>query len=192
MNFRKHYNLEGKHAFLSASKSSWLNYDDDKLDATYRTALAAKRGTDLHDLAYRLIKLGVNLERNTQTLNQYVNDAIGFRMDPEVVLFYSDNVFGTADTISYRRNPKTGLNILRIHDLKTGINAAKFDQLEIYVAMFCLEYNVNPKDIEIELRIYQNDNVEIHIPELHSIVYIMDKIKNFDMRIDLLKHEVAS
>lgn len=192
MNFRKHYNLEGKHAFLSASKSSWLNYDDDKLDATYRTALAAKRGTDLHDLAYRLIKLGVNLERNTQTLNQYVNDAIGFRMDPEVVLFYSDNVFGTADTISYRRNPKTGLNILRIHDLKTGINAAKFDQLEIYVAMFCLEYNVNPKDIEIELRIYQNDNVEIHIPELHSIVYIMDKIKNFDMRIDLLKHEVES
>lgn len=192
MNFRKHYNLEGKHAFLSASKSSWLNYDDDKLDATYRTALAAKRGTDLHDLAYRLIKLGVNLERNTQTLNQYVNDAIGFRMDPEVVLFYSDNVFGTADTISYRRNPKTGLNILRIHDLKTGINAAKFDQLEIYVAMFCLEYNVNPKDIEIELRIYQNDNVEIHIPELHSIVYIMDKIKNFDMRIDLLKHEVTS
>lgn len=192
MNFRKHYNLEGKHAFLSASKSSWLNYDDDKLDATYRTALAAKRGTDLHDLAYRLIKLGVNLERNTQTLNQYVNDAIGFRMDPEVVLFYSDNVFGTADTISYRRNPKTGLNILRIHDLKTGINAAKFDQLEIYVAMFCLEYNVNPKDIEIELRIYQNDSVEIHIPELHSIVYIMDKIKNFDMRIDLLKHEVES
>lgn len=192
MNFRKHYNLEGKHAFLSASKSSWLNYDDDKLDATYRTALAAKRGTDLHDLAYRLIKLGVNLERNTQTLNQYVNDAIGFRMDPEVVLFYSDNVFGTADTISYRRNPKTGLNILRIHDLKTGINAAKFDQLEIYVAMFCLEYNVNPKDIEIELRIYQNDSVEIHIPELHSIVYIMDKIKNFDMRIDLLKHEVTS
>lgn len=189
MNFRKHSNLEGKHAFLSASKSSWLNYDDDKLAVTYRTALAARRGTALHEFACNAILLGVDLPRDTRTLNQYVNDAIGFRMSPEVTLYYSDNSFGTADAISFRRDPRTERQMLRIHDLKTGVNDAKFDQLEVYVALFCLEYNVKPQDIDIELRIYQNDNFFAHVPELHKIMFIMDKIKEFDTQIDLIKHE---
>ena len=28
MSFKKHYEIEGKHAFLSPSKYSWLNYTD--------------------------------------------------------------------------------------------------------------------------------------------------------------------
>ena len=35
------------------------------------------------------------------------------------------------------------------------------EQLFIYDALFCMEYHVKPKDILIENRIYQNDDVLI-------------------------------
>ena len=50
------------------------------------------------------------------------------------------------------------------------------EQLEIYAALFCLEYKVKPSDIEIELRIYQNDEILVHNPTAEDIVPIMDKI----------------
>jgi hypothetical protein len=115
--------------------------------------MAAQRGTALHELAQQAITLGVKLPRNKNTLNQYVNDAIGFRMKPEQVLFYSPNAFGTADSISFRND------FLRIHDLKTGKNKANIAQLHIYAAMFCIEYGINPNSIDIVLRIYQNDEI---------------------------------
>ena len=82
MTFNKHSNLEGAHAFLSASKYSWLNYDEEQLSEAYMRFLAVQKGTELHELAKRLIKLGIKLPRKRETLNLYVNDAIGFRMTP--------------------------------------------------------------------------------------------------------------
>lgn len=184
MNFNKHSNIEGTHSFLSASKYSWLNYDDAQLDEAYLRYLAIQKGTELHDLAKRLIKLGVNLPRKAKTLNLYVNDAIGYKMTPEQPLFYSYNSFGTADAICFRRN------FLRIHDLKTGQTPAKMQQLEIYAALFCLEYGVKPSEIGIELRIYQNDTVMVHQPEADQISDVMQKIVVFDERIEKMKMEV--
>lgn len=185
MIFNEHYNLAGQHAFLSASNYHWINYDDEKLDRVYVTAMAAKRGTELHAFAHEAIRLGVKLKGN-KTLAAYVNDAIGFRMTPEQILYYSENAFGTADAISYRRG------MLRIHDLKTGVNDCSEHQLEVYAALFCLEYRVKPFDIEIELRIYQNDEAKIFEADPDTIFHIMDRIKTFDKRINQIKMEVES
>ena len=183
MNFNRHSELNGRHAFLSASKYHWVNYSDEKLEAVYSTALAAKKGTELHNFAAEAIRLGIKLPRTPKTLNMYVNDAIGYRMIPEQVLCYSANAFGTADAISFRKN------LLRISDLKTGINPANMLQLEIYAAFFCLEYQYRPGEIDILLRIYQNDEVVEHEPEVDSIAHIMDRIITADRRIEELKME---
>ena len=104
----------------------------------------------------------------------YINDAIGFKMDTEVVLFYSENFFGTADAICFKDN------FLRIHDLKTGKTPVHMEQLMTYAALFCLEYKVKPAEIEMELRIYQNDEVIFHNPEPEEINDIIDKIVHLD------------
>jgi hypothetical protein len=187
MLFNKHYNLVGQHAFLSASKYHWINYDDEKLDRVFTTKMAAQRGTDLHAFAHEAIRLGVKLPKTNTTLNLYVNDAIGYRMSPEVILYYSDNAFGTADTITFRRNK------LRIHDLKTGVlHPSSVHQLEVYAALFCLEYGFKPHEIEIELRIYGGNEVHIFETDPDVIVHIMDKIITFDKRIDELRLEAMS
>lgn len=183
MNFNKHYDLEGSHAFLGASKYHWLNYDEDKLVESYSRAMAVVKGTELHELAASCIKNRVKLQKNSKTLNMFVNDAIGYNMKPEQPLFYSYNCFGTADAISFKKNK------LRIHDLKTGVTPASMNQLKIYAALFCLEYDVDPNDISIELRIYQMDEVAIEEAEKEEIMYIMHKIKTFDQIIDQLKEE---
>ena len=183
MNFNKHYSLEGKHAFLGASKYHWINYDEDKLINSYTKYQATLNGTILHDFACQCITLGQKLPKSQKTLNMYVNDAIGFKMKPEQVLYYSDNCFGTADAIIFRNN------LLRIHDLKTGVTRAHMEQLEIYAALFCLEYNKKPSDIDMELRIYQNNEILVHNPTVEDILPIMDKIITFDKLIDKMKIE---
>lgn len=183
MNFNKHYSLEGKHAFLGASKYHWINYDADKLVDSYTKFQATLNGTILHDFACQCITLGQKLPKSQKTLNMYVNDAIGFKMKPEQVLYYSDNCFGTADAIIFRNN------LLRIHDLKTGVTRAHMEQLEIYAALFCLEYNKKPSDIDMELRIYQNNEIIVHTPTVEDILPIMDKIITFDKIIDKMKIE---
>lgn len=184
MRFNDRSKLVGSHALLSPSKYSWINYDEDKLDAMVFRAMASQRGTQLHELAQRMISLGVQLPRTTQTLNQYVNDCIGFRLTPEQVLFYSVNAFGQADAIGFRDNR------LMICDLKTGVTETKFEQLMVYAALFCLEYSYKPTAIEIELRIYQNDDVRIEEGDPLEITSIMDKIVYFDRRINEVKEEV--
>ena len=175
--------LEGKHAFLGASKYHWINYDADKVADSYSRFLAVQKGTELHDFAAQCIKLGQKLPRSKKTLNMYVNDAIGFKMTPEQVLYYSENCFGTADSISFRNG------LLRIHDLKTGAIPAHMEQLMIYAALFCLEYKVKPSEIDMELRIYQSDNVFYHNPTAEDIVPIIDKIISFDKIIANIKLE---
>jgi len=181
MNFNLHSRLEGQHAFLSASKYHWINYDEEKLINTFLKYQAIQRGTELHELASKLINLGVKLPKSNKTLNLYVNDAIGFKMDTEQPLYYSDNCFGTADAICFRKN------FLRIHDLKSGESPASINQLLVYTALFCLEYKIKPSDIEIELRLYQSDEVVVHIPNISEILNIMDKIITFDKRIEQIR-----
>lgn len=183
MNFVKHSELEGQHAFLGASKYHWINYDEEKVAESYSKFLATQKGTVLHEFAAQCIQLGQKLPRSQKTLNMYVNDAIGYRMTPEQVLYYSDNCFGTADAISFKNN------LLRVHDLKTGVIPAHMEQLEIYAALFCLEYRVDPKKIDIELRIYQSDNIFTEAPDPNDILDIMNKIKSFDRVITRLKLE---
>ena len=96
-------------------------------------------------------------------------------MQTEVVLYYSERFYGTADAISFRDN------FLRIHDLKTGKGPVHKEQLLVYVALFCLEYRFRPDQLAgIECRIYQNDDVDIFNPTAEDIVPIMDKIKQLD------------
>lgn len=185
MNFNKHLNLEGQHAFLGASKYHWINYSEDKAVESYNKFLATLKGTTLHEFAAQCIKLGQKLPKSKKTLNSYVNDAIGYKMIPEQVLYYSENCFGTADAICFRSN------LLRIHDLKTGLIPAHMEQLEIYAALFCLEYKHKPSEIDIELRIYQNDEVICYSPDVNEIVPIMDKIITFDKAINKVKEREA-
>lgn len=170
MNFNMHLNLEGLHAPFGASKSSWLRYDDRKAIDAFQNLKAKEMGTRLHAWAKETIDLGIKQPRSKKTLYAYVNDAIGFKMSTEVVLYYSNNFFGTADAISFRNNT------LRIHDLKTGKTPVHMEQLEIYAALFCLEYKVKPGEIDMELRIYQKDEVIVHNPTAEDILPIMDKI----------------
>lgn len=169
MNFIKHSNLEGLHAPFSASQSSWLRYDDEKALSVFRKKKAKEMGTRLHAWAAETIELGIKQPRSKKTICSYVNDAIGFKMSTEVVLFYSKYFFGTADAISFRNN------MLRIHDLKTG-ESGHMEQLEVYAALFCLEYKIKPGEIDIELRLYKNDEVIVHNPTAEDILPIMDKI----------------
>lgn len=183
MNWNRHSELEGMHALLSASKYYWTGYDENRLANYYKSQLAAARGTELHAFAASCIKLGQKLPKSQKTLNAYVNDAIGYRMSPEVVLYYSPNCFGTTDAISFRNG------MLRIHDLKTGELPAHMEQLMIYAALFCLEYKVKPGEVKTELRIYQNDEVLCHSPESDEIAPIIDKIITFDKIINRIREE---
>lgn len=178
MKFNNHYSVEGKHAFLGASKYHWINYDENKIRESYMKFQATLKGTILHEFAAQCITLGQKLPKSTKTLNMYVNDAIGYKMTPEQILYYSDNCFGTADAICFRNG------LLRIHDLKTGCIPAHIEQLEVYTALFCLEYKVKPGEIKFELRIYQFDDIMICNPTAEDILPIMDKIISFDKIIN--------
>jgi hypothetical protein len=133
-----------------------------------------------HEYAMREIKAG-RLSDLVGTIGLYINDAIRYRMTTEQVLYYSENCFGTADTIAFR------YKTLRIHDLKTGITPGSVHQLEIYAALFCLEYSVDPFSIKTELRIYQADEVSVFDADPEDVSFIMEKIVEFD---NLINHRL--
>lgn len=207
MNFNAHSNLVGKHAIFNPSNYYWLGYSDDQLVNRYVTSYASSIGTLLHDIARKYIKHGmkmskfdkkaasiellengipslvmsrINFDDIFANVINYVNDGVQFKMSPEVVLYYSDYFFGTADTIQF--DEKSGY--LRIHDLKTGVSPAQMDQLLIYEALFVLEYgtmlNFKVGDIQSELRIYQSGDIIYHNPTASDILPIMDKIVTTD------------
>lgn len=183
MKFNNHSGLEGSHAFLSPSSYHWIRYDDDRMMERFYNYQASMRGTELHDFAKQAIRLRQKLPRSARTLNMYVNDAIGYGMVPEQTLFYSYNCYGTADTIGFMKR------MLRIFDLKTGKRKASIEQLMVYAALFCLEYNHRPGELEYDLRIYQNDDVVVYEPAPDEIAHIMDRIVYFDNMINKLKLE---
>ena len=182
MIFNEHRNLEGLHAPFSPSQSSWLRYDDAKALDVYANKKASEMGTILHAWAKSTIDLGIKQPRSKKTIYAYVNDAIGFKMSTEVVLYYSERFFGTADAISFRNNE------LRIHDLKTGKTPAHMEQLLVYAALFCLEYKVKPGEIKMELRIYQNDEVLYCNPTAEDILPIMDKIVHLNKLLENVEY----
>lgn len=188
--FRRHLEIEGRHSFLSPSKYYWINYDDEKILASYDKQMTAALGTRLHAWAAETIKLGLRQPDNTKTINLYVNDCIGYRMSIEQPLVYSENAFGTADAIWFGPNPdfeSPFKSLLRIFDLKNGDSRASKSQLECYAALFCLEYKVRPMDIEYDLRIYQNDDIQMFETDPEDIAYIMDRYVVADRLIESMK-----
>lgn len=193
MIFNNHSNLEGHHAILGASNYHWLNYDDEDLYRKYVSSFATTIGDALHELAkdlisnriklsktdkkivlLHLLKKGIprsviDMERIFYNFMAYVNDCIGFGMSPEVLLYYTDFCFGTADAICFREKEK----ILIIHDYKSGVTPAKIEQLLIYAALFCLEYRQKPAELDITCRIYQNNEVLVYTPEAAEIEAII-------------------
>jgi hypothetical protein len=122
----------------------------------------------------------------TTTVGLYINQCIQYRMSPEMVLYYSPNAFGTVDAIAYRYRR------LRISDLKTGVTRVSEHQLEVYAALFCLEYGIDPFSMrEIELRIYQDDVCRPYVGDPGVIRGIMDKIVRFDDLLNQLREEVS-
>jgi len=190
MNFNKHSELDGKHAILSPSKPYWLNYSQDQMVNYLRSQRAAQEGTELHEIAASLIRKGLKLRGSTQTLTAYVNDAIGYGMTPEVALKYSDTCFGHADAVDFNHG------VLRIHDLKTGSGPVHMEQLEIYAALFLLEYEralgVNPLNTKVNLRIYQNDDIQEYSPDKDRMESLIYGIKERDSWVqDSLREEVG-
>lgn len=175
--------LYGRHATLSPSTPAWINYDEDKMRRVFFSNRAAAKGSELHALAHQLIKNKVRLPDDDKTLNLYVNDAIGYGMSPEVMLFFSENCYGTADCVGYNHPRKK----LRVHDLKTGNGPATMKQLLVYAGLFHLEYQFSPHEIETELRLYQNNNIITHTPDPHEIFSVMDRIKTLDSLINALR-----
>lgn len=184
MDFNTHFELYGKHAFLSGSNYHWINYDADKLEAVYTNMKKKEEGTVLHEFASMAINKRIKLAPVKKALHMFVNDAIGFGMQSEQVLYYSDNCFGTADAILFKDNH------LRIHDLKTGMSKVSFHQLDIYAAMFCLEYGYRPHNITIEQRLYQRRDYEVNVPDPEEIEMIMNRIVEFDALIDKIKYSI--
>ena len=196
-----------KHAFLGGSRFSWLNYNEEDLRIAWERQYAQKMGTVLHELSSKLIdnrikitnkdknmvllylidngvpREIIDLNRIMDNLIPYITDGIGFRMKSEQPLFYSENIYGFADSIIFDERKR----ILRIHDYKSGITPAHLEQLEIYAALFCLEYRFKPGDINFELRIYQDGDQLIGNPKASDILPTMDKIVTFDKLIESFK-----
>ncbi len=212
MIFRKHLELNGRHAKLSPSSWRWLNDDDESFAKRICSLYLADIGTILHDIARKhikhriklnkydkknvmleLVEKGIpayvvdmiNLDAIFENLMRYVNDCIAFKMTPEVILYFSNDCFGTTDAINY--NEET--HFLRIHDLKTGTTPAHMEQLIIYVALFCLEYGIKPNSIYVELRIYQGEEPWIYEPTVEQITAAIETIITRDNFIKQMREE---
>lgn len=180
MQWHDHSNwIFDEHSFLSPSKKTWVNYDDETLIKNYKSYLTQpKLGTAVHDLANRLIlkehklnktewclvawdlediyglpKFAISKSLIFENLRLFVNDSITYKCQTEQRLIYTPHAFGKADAIQLIDNT------LYIFDLKTGANPADIDQLISYAALFCLEYNVKPSNLKFDLRLYQYDSI---------------------------------
>jgi hypothetical protein len=179
MIWKEYLHLKNTHAFLSPSKHYWINYTPKKLVSTYENYKKVSLGTKYHQLAAELITLAVRLPNTSASLNSFVNDAIGFKMKSEVILFYSRNCYGTADAVSFFDG------ILRIHDLKTGRAPGSINQLLIYAGLFVLDYGIDFREIrEMHLRIYQNEEIIEFSPAAEDILDVIAKIEEADKIVE--------
>lgn len=207
MIWNDHKEFEGKHAFLGASQFRWINWDFQTLEERYYGQFAQLIGTTLHELAQDCINHRIKLNKSDKhlidlylskvyvpkaaydsdaillNLIPFVNDAIGFHMSSEVVLYYSYYCFGTCDAICVNEKEK----IIRIHDYKSGETPAHMEQLLIYAALYYLEYRKNPNEYKTILRIYQNFETVEYIPEPMEIEKFMKLIRDYDNHIQIMK-----
>lgn len=183
MQFNEHSRIKGRHAFLSPSQYSWTNYDTDKLRTRYRTVRAAAEGSEWHAYAAEAIELREWQADEVSTVGLYINECIRFNMQPEVVLYWTDNCFGTADAIGLKDR------LLQIFDLKTGVSRTSPKQLEVYAAIFCMEYGVDPYDLEYDLRIFQHGEARCYTADPEYIDYIINQIIVFDEEINRIREE---
>ena len=198
MQWNDHKQLEGKHAFLGASNFHWINWNDAIFEDRYYSQFSTTIGTAVHALAHDCVVSRTKLNKHDRHLIEmtlykayipkdaydpnailenlipFVNDAIGYHMSSEILLYYNSYCFGTCDAILFNEKDK----ILRIHDLKTGTTTAHFEQLLIYAALFCLEYHKNPRHFTTELRIYQNFEISVNTPDPSEIESFMELIQN--------------
>ena len=63
MNFNKHQEYEGKHAFMGASQFRWIEWDSTTLMERYYSRYAQEIGTVLHSLAQNCIKARIRLSK---------------------------------------------------------------------------------------------------------------------------------
>lgn len=213
--YNDHRRLEGKHAYLGCSQYTWENRSEEQLVKMYYSKFAADIGTALHAFAHDCIIRKIKINENDYhmldyylqviypaqtgilipkgaynskdliiTVSLFVNDMIGFRMDSEVVLCYDEEfAFGTTDGIRCDDKEK----VIRIGDLKSGVNPAKMTQLLLYDAYFCLEYKKNPKEYKHELRIYQSGEIVEYFPMGEEVEEHMKKIVQ---ATDILRNKV--
>ena len=213
MNFRRHSELEGRHARLSPSSWRWLNDDEESFIKRLCSQYLADIGTILHDIARKHIKHRIKLNKYDKknvmlelvergipafvvdTINfdamydnfmRYVNDSIAFKMAPEVVLYLSNNCFGTTDAIKFDEETR----FLRIHDYKSGTTPAHVEQTLIYAALFCLEYGIKPSSLSgSELRIYQGEEPIIYEPTADEITMVINTIITRDNFMHKMREE---
>ena len=209
MIWNEHLELAGRHSIFAPSNPSWMNYslddsDEDVIFQRFCSQYASQIGTIAHEFAEKRIKYNqkllkanksdllcdlldagipsivINMDYIYPNVMNYTNDAIGYRMDSEVKLKYSETFFGTTDTISFRDKE------LRIHDLKTGKGLVHLDQLLAYSALFFLEYgkayDADPKNTKVILRIYQAGDIVEDIPEADRVIFAMHQIVEIDKK----------
>lgn len=190
MIFNDHYQrLGGKHAVLSPSQNAWLRYTEEKLTTVYDNRKLAELGTRLHALASEHINLSIKMPDNKQSLNAFVNDAIGFKMQSEVILYYSDFCFGTTDAIVATKSvPQEGPaeNTLRISDYKSGNTPVSMDQLMVYASLYFLEYDERPMYYNVILRVYQFDEIKEYIPTAEEINACMNEIIDKNRMLEMI------
>lgn len=200
MIWKDYSRLKDAHAFCGASNYRWRNYDAEKLIQSKINSYAKEIGTLLHKRAEHYIlkpkkmiksskisiydyltidndipESAIDIDRLFPNLMNYVNETISFGMDPEITLYFSDELFGKADAISWEDG------VLRISDLKTGDTPASFMQLENYATFFCLDYKIKPSQIKkLEFRIYQNNEVLFADPDPHILNPIIEQAIEFN------------
>lgn len=188
MNWNQH-SVKDEHAMFPPSQPAWLRYDEAKLRSRYETIDATKRGTLLHEHAANCIKMGTKLADYHQTLNMYVNDAIGYEMSPERLLMGSPHFYGTADSILF--DDRTGT--IRVHDYKSGVSKVYEDQVNLYIAYALLEYGdlygMTPEKCTMEGRIYQTNGVKIWNPDPEYIRWIMNVVKTNEILLSKWESE---
>ena len=175
------------HAFLSPSKYHWIRYDKEKLVKAFYNYLAVERGTRLHEVAAELIDLKRWQPKNDDTFNMYVNDAIKFKMEPEKKLWFSENLYGTADALAFTMQTRSKKAFLRIHDLKTGVTPAHFEQLMIYAGLYCLINHLDPFDVDFELRLYQSNDIQIMTPDSSEISEMIEVMLEADKTVSEIR-----
>lgn len=180
-----HWKLKGKHSEFSPSSPAWINYDETKLVNVHINKEKKELGTRLHEFASEAIQLKRKQSTAKDTVNIFINDSIKLNMASEKTLYYSDAFFGTSDAIKLEGGK------LLIFDLKTGEHKADYRQLDIYAALFCLEYGYDPRDLEIEERIYQFNTFTVNVPDQNYIVDLMERIVRFDQVLEQYKMSVS-